>query len=275
MGGIVDETEPVCLSGPACKQHDGRQPYPTSQPLCHDCLDAAARDTRALPYDYLDLAQLHEASLSQAVNEHTSGSHESPMLIAGHVEALQAEIVYVLSVWEHELRTACNLHDPGTYAPLWRTPVYDHLDLVRRRPTLRRARPGAVVQRAVDVIAPRVGRLAALPETVVCPTGIEDQPTPIAGWAAVHQLQQLHSRARGMLGRTTRRFWIPGDCWTCTARARRGEDGPLYRSEPRFEGDPMQVNCDRCAAYRQYADYEYALANLGMWPDHDLARFVA
>lgn len=265
MGGIATETDGECLSGTACKAHNG-QPYPTGQPLCPDCLDAAARDIRGLLYDYLDLAQLHEASLSQAINERTSGSPESPMLLSGHVEALQAEIVHVLSVWEYELRVVCKLHNPATYAPLWRTSVYDHHNLITCGDVLNRARPGAVVQRAVATITPRLGRLAALPETVVCATGIEDEPTSVWGWQAVHQLQTLHARARGMLGRTTRRFWIPGECWSCDARPTAGVDGPLYRSEPRFEGDPMQVSCSPCGAYRPHADYETYMATME-WPE--------
>lgn len=265
--GVTSTDQQLCQSGPACKGHDGRQAAPTSDPLCYACLDAADRDIRNLVFDYLDLAQLHEASLSQTLDTTSGGgSGESPMLIAGHVEALQAEIVHVAALWEHALRAVHQLSDPRTFKPLWRARVYDHLDLIAHRPTLRRARPGVVVQRAIGIIAPRLQRLATLNEITVCPAGIEDQPMLMAGWEAVHHLQALHARARSMLGRTVRRFWVPGDCWTCGAVARRGEDGPLYRSEPRYEGDPMQVNCDRCGGYRPYADYEQAIANLGMWP---------
>lgn len=259
----------TCLSGAGCKAHDGHTPYPTSDPLCTACLDHAEREIRGLVYDYLDLAQLHEASLSQAVNEKTSGSSpESPMLLAGHVEALQSEIVHVTAVWEHALRAVCRLSNPRTFAPLWQTTVYDHVYLTRGQSVLYKARGGAVVQRAVAIIAPRLDRLAGLPAATVCPTGIEDEPVPMFGWQAVHQLADLHSRARGMLGRTTRRFWIPGECWNCPARPKLGEDGPLYRCEPRFEHDPMQVCCSPCGAVRPYADYEHYQGSL-MWPEHE------
>lgn len=259
----------TCHSDQHCKAHDGRTAYPTSRPLCEACLDTAGHDIRPLVYDYLDLAQLHEASMPQAISEKTGGGEsEAPMPILVHVEALQAEIVHVLSLWEHALRAVGRLHNPRTFAPLWRTTVYDHLDLPRRGQVLRKARAGAIVQRAVGVIVPRLDRLAALPATLVCPAGIDDEPVLMYGWQAVHHLQALHARSRGFLGRTTRRFWIPGGCWAkpCGARMIAGEDGPIFRSEPREYEDPMQVHCARCGATRPYADYEHLLIKL-RWPD--------
>lgn len=239
----------------------------TSGPLCHDCLDRADPDIRGLVYDYLDLAQLHEAPMSQAPSEHTTGGgHESPILLVAHIDALQAEIVHATSLWEHALRAVDRMHNPHTFAPLWRTHLYDHQNLTRGSTGLRKARPGALVQRAVGVIAARLERLAGLPATTVCPTGIEDEPVPMAGWEAVHQLQHLHARARSALGRTTRKFWIYGACWTCDARPAEGVDGPLWRSEPRRDGDPMDVNCGTCMASRPYGDYERYMVELA-WPE--------
>ncbi len=266
MGG---ETS-TCKSGPACKNRDPEQPPPTG-PLCHACLTAAERDIRGLVYDYLDLAQLHEASLSQAINGKVSGGAvESPTLIADNIDELQAEIVHALAVWEYELRVTCRLSDPGTFAPLWKTAVYDGINLIKRVPVSYRARAGKSVQRAVEVIAPRLDRLAALPATSVCPTGIEDQPADMAGWEAIHQLQHLHGRARAALGRTTRRFWIPGECWTCGAHPALGVDGPLWRSEPKRAEDPMEVHCGTCGAYRPYPDYETYMTTL-LWPELEVA----
>jgi hypothetical protein len=261
-------SDSTCLSGHRCPSWDGRQAEPTSQPYCGHCLDRYNQDISRLPYDYLDLAQLHETSLSQAASEHTTGGgHESPTLLADHVEALQAEIVHALSVWEYELRVACRLSDPRTFAPLWRRTVYDQLELTNGARQVRPARPGAIVQRATAVIATRLDRLAALPPARVCPAGIEDEPVDMAGWEAVQQLAELHGRARGALGRTTRKFWIPGECWqeTCGARPAPGEDGPLWRSEPVRAEDPMQVGCARCSAQRPYPDYEAYMTGL-IWP---------
>lgn len=262
-----------CQAGDHCKDRDPntRQPQPTTDPLCRPCLDAAHRDTRNLTYDYLDLAQLHETSLSQAASEHTSGGgHESPTLIADHVEALQAEILHAASLWEHALRAANRLHNPRTFAPLWHTRVYDHYNLTTGAPAVRKARAGAVVQRAVAVIAPRLEQLAKLPPVTVCATGIEDPPAPMRGWEAVLHLTGLHARARSYLGRTRRTFWIPGECWQCDAKPLRGVDGPLWRSEPRDREDPMQVGCSKCGAQRPYPDYEQYMATL-LWPELEAA----
>jgi hypothetical protein len=260
---------PACINGPRCPGWNGRHAEPTEDPLCHACLDRAGRDIRALVYDYLDLAQLHEASLSQAPTENTSGGgHESPTLLAEHVETLQAEIAYVTALWEHALRADGRLSNPRTFAPLWSNTVYDRINLTTGSTGLRRARAGALVQRAVNIITTRIERLARLDPVTVCPTGIEDQPTAMAGWEAIEHLQQLHARARGTLGRTTRRFWIPGECWHCDAHPIRDVDGPLYRSEPRFPEDPMQVHCQPCGATRPYADYEHYQQHL-LWPDQD------
>ena len=262
-------TEGTCRSDQHCKAHDGHTAYPTTDPLCRACLEQAGRDIKPLTYDYLDLAQLHEPAMSQAPNEHTSGgATEAPTPLALHAEELQAEIVHTLSTWEYEIRVACRLSDPNTFAPLWRATVYDTLNLGTRNPVTHKARAGAVVQRAVAILLPRLERLSKLPATVVCPTGIEDEPVEVAGWEAVKHLQALHQRARGVLGRTTRKFWIPGECWDthCGARPKPGEDGPLYRSEPREFEDPMQVTCRACGNSRPYADYEQFQAKL-QWPD--------
>lgn len=260
--GFTEDIE-GCASGLACKAPDDT---PKRGPLCDHCLDGAGRDIRGLVYDFLDLAQLQEPAMSQAPSETSGGSREAPMPLSGHVEALQAEIVHVLSVWEYELRIACRLSNPKTFAPLWRTAVYDGIDFVRRNPATYKARAGKIVQRAAAIIAPRLDRLAALPAVTVCPTGIEDEPVPMTGWEAIHQLQDLHGRCRGVLGRTTRKFWIPGECWHCGAHPVRDVDGPLFRSEPRHHEDPMEVHCARCDATRGYRDYETYMSTL-LWPE--------
>lgn len=259
----------TCYSHNRCPGWNGHHAEPTTDPFCPACLDRAHRDIRALIYDYVDLAQLHEASLSQAPSEHTSGGgHNSPTLIAEHVEALQAEIGYVTALWEHALRAAHRLHNPRTFAPLWRNTVYDRINLATGSNGLRKARPGATIQRAVNIITGRIEQLARLEPITVCPTGIEDEPTHIAGWEAIHHLQQLHNRARSTLGRTTRRFWIPGECWTCDARPTPGADGPLWRSEPVRAEDPLSVGCHPCGATRPYDDYEAYQVQL-IWPGQD------
>jgi hypothetical protein len=263
----------VCRSGEHCRAFDPvtKHAYPTGQPLCDACLEHAQPAITGLTFDYLDLAQLHEPAMSQAPSEHTSGGAiHSPMPLAAHVTELQAEIVHVVSVWEYELRVAHRLSDPRTFAPLWRRTVYDQIELTQGARQIRPARPGAIVQRAVGIISHRLGNLARMPSTLVCPTGVDDEPIEMAGWEAVHQLQALHGRTRGLLGRTVRKFWIYGDCWACPARNKRGEDGPLWRSEPLREDDPMQVNCSACNTARPYPDYERYMAELE-WPELEAA----
>lgn len=254
-----------CTNGEHCKNTElvGTKRFgaPTSDPLCYACLEAAGRDTQNLVYDYLDLAQLHEASMSQAITEKTAGSKEKQMLLVGHIEALQAEIVHVTTTWEYEVRVAARLSDPYVSAPVadWHTTI--------SKPTpLAKVRPGAAVQRAVMILVPRMRLLSMLPPTAVCRTGVEDPAEDIPGVEAVQHLQTLHQRARAALGRTRRTFWIPGECWACDARPTIGADGPLYRSEPTQFEDPMTVVCDRCHATRPYADFETYMATL-LWPE--------
>lgn len=252
----------TCRSWGDCKAFDPatKQGCATRDPLCPACLESAERDVPALIYDYVDLEQLHEAALSQAINEKTSGSAEAAMLIAAHVEALQAEMVHVSTTWEEEVRYRQRLADPHAPAPVasWNTTI-----TLPVPPS--RVRAGVALQRAVGILTPRLPFLSRLEPVAVCPTGSEDDWQDVAGWQAIHHLQHLHKRARAALGRTRRTFWIPGACWACEARPTPGDDGPLWRGEPRFEHDPMQVECGKCRAYRPYADYEVYEQTL-RWP---------
>lgn len=257
----MDDTR-TCQADIHCKQYDrtAGHAFPTDRPLCDTCIEWRQPDIRALVFDYLDLAQLHEASMSQAITEKTGGSREKQMLIVGHVEALQAEIVHVLTTWEYEVRVAAHLSDPTALVqhPDWHTTISKPVPDPKMR-------AGALVQRAVGILAPRLTLLSRLPATVVCPRGVEDDPAEVAGWEAVLQLSGLHSTCRSVLGRTRRTFWIPGECWHCDARPALGVDGPLLRSEPMQFEDPMQVSCNHCHASRPYPDYEQYMATL-MWP---------
>ncbi|MFI7073586.1 hypothetical protein [Micromonospora sediminicola] len=261
-----DTTTSLCVNGTRCHgyQPDTRAASPaTAGPWCTPCLDLPARDIRALTLDYLDLAQLHEASLSQALRDRTTGSHESPLLIAGQVQALQAEIVHAATTWEQEVRAAARLTQPEQAAPVaaW------HTTITHPTPT-GAGRPGHQVQRAATLLAAHIGTLASLPATTVFPAGCEDQPTDMTGADAIGHLTQLHQRARGMLGRTHPRPWIPGDCWHCPARDRDpewAEGGPLWRDTPRHAEDQPTVYCAACHHTRPYTDYEQYMTALE-WP---------
>jgi hypothetical protein len=230
----------------ACREWDPYSKTPgwaVAGPLCETELRVAARDVPMLLFDFLDLEQMLPRPLSQALDGQPSGKPGPPTPLALAPEALQAEIVHVLTTWEVEIRAGCNLSDPPTFGPNlpWHTTV-------SKRPPLARVRPGAAVQRAVGVLAPRLDVLARMPATAVQATGTEDPCEDVYGWEAVLHLCRLHARARSMLGRTRRTAQLPGDCSGCGAF-------DLRRDEPRDEGDPCPVYCGRCA--RQWSDDEY------------------
>ncbi|MEU3452154.1 hypothetical protein ABZ671_00725 [Micromonospora sp. NPDC006766] len=243
---MTDTTRP-CISDTHCKGYDRttRQPAWTGShrdPYCDPCLAAASRDLGTLLYDWLDLEQQQMPTLSQAPSGQPNRHRDPPMPLRGAPEALQREIHHALTTWETEVRAVCRLAD---------------------LPAL--TRQGPAVQRAITILRPRIRLLAALPATDVYPTGCEDQPTAVTGWEAVQHLQRLRARARAMLGWTHRSRWVPGDCWACDGRDTDDLDGPLYRAEPRYEGDESLVFCDRCQQHRSEADYDTYLLTL-RWP---------
>lgn len=266
-----DTTSRTCVSDTRCRAYDRLAKPPaaapvTTTPLCEACQDRDRTDIQALPVDYLDLAQLHEASLSQALRDRTSGSHESPMLIAGQIQALQAEIVHAATLWETEVRQAARLAAAEHAAPVaaWHTTL--------KRPTpVGAGRPGYQVQRATGILTAHLRTLANLPATAVHPTGCEDDPTDMTGVDAIEHLTSLHGRARGILGRTSPEPWIPGDCPNPDCGARDADPewekgGPLYRSTPRHPKDIPTVWCAKCRTGRTYTDYETYIAKF-LWPD--------
>ncbi|MFG1846755.1 hypothetical protein [Micromonospora carbonacea] len=229
-----------CVSDTRCRAWTPTTRLPadtTSGPLCDACLTAAERDIRALVYDYVDLEQLQAPSLSQAIHMQPTGKAAPPMPLNGAAEALQAEIVHVTTTWEEVIRDHCGL---STWQP-------DHPP-----------RPGAALQQAITILTPRLRQLANLADTDVYPTGCEDTITAVAGWEAIHHLQHLHQRARGMLGRTHRTTHLPGTCSGC------GLD-ELHRDDPRHEGDPCDVYCNNCHTTWPHDDYQQYVTNL-VWP---------
>ncbi|PZG10294.1 hypothetical protein C1I95_28140, partial [Micromonospora craterilacus] len=243
-----------CITGDRCKGYDRveRRPAWTSptHPYCDPCITAAQRDVRMLAWDWVDLAQQQYPTLSQALSANSGpGQAEPPILIREAPDALQREIHHVVTTWETVVRIHARLSTP---------------------PEL--TRHGPAVHRAVKILAPRVRMLAQLGPTAVYPTGFEDDPTDMTGADAVAHLCWLRARSRAMLGWTHRSRWVPGDCWACPGRDADDEDGPLFRSEPRYEvgvfGGPMEsrVHCARCGQDRSEADYDLYLL-LMRWPD--------
>ncbi|MCG5464210.1 hypothetical protein MED01_002375 [Micromonospora sp. MED01] len=229
-----------CVSDTRCRAYDRLAKPPaaapvTTTPLCDDCLTGAERDVRSLVYDYVDLEQLQSPSLSQALQMQPSGKAAPPMPLNGQAEALQAEIVHVATTWEAEIRARARLSEPP------------------------RTRPGVAVQRAVTILAPRLRQLARIEPTAVYPTGPEDDIHDMTGWEAIHHLQHLHQRARGMLGRTHRTVHLPGTCSGC------GLD-ELHRDDPREAEDPCDVYCASCHTTWPHTDYQQYVTQL-VWPN--------
>jgi hypothetical protein len=231
-----------CVSDTRCRGYDNATKLPapvTTVPMCDPCLTGAERDVSNLVYDYVDLEQLQAPTLSQALNMQPSGKAAPPMPLNGQAEALQAEIVHVACTWEDVIR--------------------DHARLSARNTQPRR--PGRQLDDAIRVLLPRLRQLAALGATDVYPTGCEDQPTDMTGWEAIHHLQHLHARARGMLGRTHRSTHLPGACSGC------GLD-ELHRDDPRHPDDPCDVYCANCQATWPHGDYQQYVTEL-VWPGRD------
>jgi hypothetical protein len=244
-----------CRNSDHCRQHTTAR-----NPLCRNCLDHASRDIRALLWDWIDLEQLQIPSLAQTLTGQPNGTATPAMPLAGAPEALQAEIAWVLTTWEEIVRDAQRL-SAGTATP----PVAPWHTTVTNPPPDARVRDGAAVHRAVGILAPRVADLARLPPTAVPPTGCEDPFADMDGVEALQQIAALHQRARSMLGRTVRDVWLPGGCMLCDAPKIDGVDGPLYRSEPREEGDEPPVWCTQCGEWRTYDDYQKSIL-LIVWP---------
>lgn len=241
--------------GSRCREWDGRDPgWAVAGPLCETELRVAERDVPLLPFDFLDLAQMAPRSLSQALDTQPAGKPGPPVPMSLAPEALQAEIVHVLTTWEVEVRAVCGLSEPAQHGPNlpWHTTV-------SKRPPPARLRAGALVQRAAAVLAPRMEALARIDAAVVQPAGCEDDWVDVPGWQAVLTLSDLHSRARSMLGRTRRTLKVPGTCSAC------GLDEQLRRDEPREEGDDPPVYCANCAVMWTYGEYERYVMLL-VWP---------
>ncbi len=247
MNDTPETTDRFCLSGDTCRGYDRLAKHPAyttaRDPLCNTCIAAAERDTRMLPLDYLDLAQMQAPSLSQALDTQRRGSSGPPMPLAGVPEALQAEIVYVTTMWADELRQRHRLADQRKpyLVGAWHTTASNPPPPPKRL-------PGGEVQRAVATLAPRLRDLARIGPDMRYPSGVDDDPTEIAGWEAVHHLQRLHQRARSLLGRTHRSSPVPGSCSDC--------GGELWRDEPRYARDPCNVYCSLCHLTWTTDEYE-------------------
>jgi hypothetical protein len=189
----------ACHNAERCVAYDRATktaPWVDRCPLCEDCLVVTARDIRRLPADHADLEQhLWLDQLGQHLDSQPIGSGETPMPMAGHVDALRREIVQVVTTWAEILADRCSLATAG------------------RDPAV--------------LLATHVGRLAMLgPQVVNGPTR-HDPPVEMVGLDAIADLRHLHRRALAVTGITSDTRDMPGHCPNikCSAPALRHNNG--------------------------------------------------
>lgn len=181
-----------CAAGERCSAFDRRERLAAELqgpgPLCDPCISAGERAVGALVLDYRDLESHLPPSLGVWGDGQPRGSGELrvPMRLA--VEALQAEIHWLLTAWEQVVRERERLSDSVT----------------------RGVRAGWAVQAAAQILQPRVRLLALLGavEFAGYPSlddsesyrwmGIEHAEVP--GWRGVLDLVRLHQRAFRLQG---------------------------------------------------------------------------
>jgi hypothetical protein len=188
--------------------------------LCTDCLEIGQRDVRALLYDYIDTAQAL-APGSSAGGPRVSGTGSAPVPLNLTADELMHAIHHHTTTWAQIVRAQLGLADVAEIG----------------------VRPGWAVQRAVDVLAPRVRMIAALGPQPVFPDGPEAEPDDVTGFTALYMLRQLHQRAGALLGQVRRTFRVPGYCSACGCPALRHEDGADV------------VTCSMCLAWLSYDEY--------------------
>lgn len=246
MHGRFCASPELAPSRTTCRGYDFAGKHPAyvdgNHVFCNPCTAGYSRGIRMLPYDYLDLEQLQAPSLSQAMDAQPGSRKAPPMPMAAAPEALQAEIRYVLTLWEYELRLRLRmLHSTTVIVGAWHTTASNP-------PPPPKVRPGLEVQRAAEFLAQRINTLARIEPITVYPSGCDDPPTDMAGADAVLHLSNLHRRARSMLGRTHRTTTVPGSCSSC--------GGELWRDEPRYEQDPCDIYCNNCGVTWTYDEYD-------------------
>lgn len=186
-----------CVAGERCLAYDRREKVAAEtdrrSPLCEAELLAGERAVPQLVMDYRDLEQYIPPALGVWGDGQPSArdEHRVPMNLA--VEALQAEIWWVLTTWEQVVREADRLSDA----------------------LAGKARGGWAVHAAATILAPRIRLLAAIPETTLADYPRLDDDTAlrlgsliyadVPGWQGVLDLARLHNRARYMLGLTAAR----------------------------------------------------------------------
>jgi hypothetical protein len=213
----------VCAYAEQCPdvdRHSGLAPA-TQRNLCSRCEREASRDVQLLPFDYVDLSQFLPRRPVRPDTKTARPVPQSTPPIDLHIERLRSDIAWALQVWELPVREAAEL------APAIHEAV----------------REGHLVQKAVEIIAPRVDLLAGLPAVAGYARGLDAGPVEVTGLEGLDQLRALHRRARRMLGVGRLVMSLPGDCSECGAWALRRRDGT------------DTVYCAQCRCRWSYTEY--------------------
>lgn len=216
-----------CAAGQRCRTRDGERGGWCGDGigLCEPCFDAAGPAIAALTYDYVDLEQMMIPGAGR-VGDPVSGSRELSIVINLDAEGHQRAIWLAATTWEEILREVDRLPD---------------------RPLV--VRDGWAVQRAVEIIGPRLRLLAGLGPVAVM---FDGEPVDMDGSDGIVNLVRLHAISRSMLGLTLKIEQLPGECSGCQMSTLRRVSG----SET--------VYCDACErtwtwdAYHEYAALVFA-----------------
>lgn len=241
---MSDDLDQLCVADDRCRAYDRARRtaalLETALPLCMPCLDGAQLDVGRLLWDYQDLANI--IPRLGGGGEVVSGSKERPTPLRLDVEALMAEIRHVTTTWEHVARDVDSLSDPVEHG----------------------VRGGWAVQTAVQVLQPRVYRIAAVEKVEVFPTGVEDESEPMSGAEGLLALVDLHRAARRKLGLTRKTNEVWGACPSCGLGTLMHDDGRYQTALARDDGDEV-VYCRACDEWMTWDEYERYAGLAATW----------
>lgn len=213
----------ACHSGERCVAYDrttNTAAWVDRCPLCDDCLTISARDISRLAADHTDLdAHLWPDQLGQHLDGQPIAHGERPIPIAGHVDALQREIVHSVTTWEEILA-----------------------DRISAAPTGRLSAAVTLLNTHVRVLA----CIEASEATVSQLRGCEDPWVAHSGVDAITHLRRLHRRTLAVTGITTDTRDMPGHC----------PNPRCARMTLRHDNGSDQVYCARCGKVQTLDDYD-------------------
>jgi hypothetical protein len=216
----------ACHNADRCVAYDRTTkttPWVDRTPLCDDCLTITARDIARLPADHQDLyAHLWPDQLGQHLDGQPIGSGEQPMPLAGHVDALQRDIVHTVTTWDEILRDRLGLADRTGYTA-W-----------------------AGLRAACDILTAHVRRLALLGPVAVNGPTLHHPPVELTGLDAIDALRWLHRRALAVTGITTDTRTMPGYC----------PNPRCGRPALRHDNGKNDVYCAHCGHLQTLDDYD-------------------